>query len=162
MPTCRPETSAFVATAPLRAHASRQVPAAPDEVFAVLADAPGWSRWFPGLSSATWTSPAPHGVGSTRTVRVGPARVDERFVVWEPGARFGFTFTGSNLPVARAGVELVELVDIGDGRTRVSYTMAVEPFGVPRPLGRLATPVLAATIARGLAGLERHLTRNVG
>jgi hypothetical protein len=104
VPACRPETLGFTATAPLRATATREVPA------------------------------------------------------WEPGERFAFTFTGTNLPAARAGVELVELVEPGPDRTRVAYTFAVEPAGIPRALAASSAPIVRAVLSRGLAGLERHLT----
>lgn len=160
MPTCRPETVAFTATAPLRAAAVREVAGTPDEVFAVLADAEGWPRWFPGLRAARWTSPGPHGVGSTRQIALGPLQVDEEFIVWEPGERFGFTFTGANLPGTRAGVELVELVPVDDGRrTRVSYTFSVEPVGVPRVVGARLTPVVRGLLGGGLRGLDREVQR---
>jgi carbon monoxide dehydrogenase subunit G len=160
VPSCRPETTAFTATAPVRASAVREVAGTPDEVFAVLADAEGWTRWFPGLRSCRWLSDAPHGVGSTRRIALGPLQVDEEFIVWEPGARFGFTFTSANLPGTRAGVELVELVPVDDGRrTRVSYTFCVEPVGVPRLVGARLTPLVRGALGGGLRGLDRELQR---
>lgn len=158
MPSCRPETVRFTATAPLRIAATREVGAGPDRVFATLADTSSWPRWFPGLDAARWTSQAPFGVGSTRVVEVGPLEVEERFIVWEPQERFGFTFVATNLPGTRAGVELVELVPIRPGRTRVAYTMALEPVGLPPLLGRRIAPVGRLALARGLAGLDRYLT----
>lgn len=157
MPRCRPETIAFTSTAPLRATVTRELGASPAHVFDVLADTASWPRWFPGLDAAAWTSAAPHGLGSTRQVRLGPLRVDEEFIVWEPGERFGFTFTEVNLPGTRAGVELVELVAVREARTRVAYTIALEPRALPRPVAGAAAPVGRLAIARGLAGLERHL-----
>jgi uncharacterized protein YndB with AHSA1/START domain len=160
VPRCRPETIAFTATAPLCATVVRELPDPPERVFTVLADAPGWADWFPGMRTARWTSPGPHGVGSTREVTVGPVRVDEEFLVWEPGERFAFTFLASNLPLARAGVELLELTAVPGGRTRVSYTFAVEPTGLPAPLAAVAAPAVRRTVAQGLAGLARHLERD--
>ncbi len=158
MPSCRPETTAFTATAPLRTSVVREIDGTPDEVFAVLADADRWSRWFPGLRNTRWTSPPPHGVGSTRQVGLGPLTVDEEFIVWEPGERFAFTFTGANLPGTRAGVELVELVGLeGGGRTRVSYTFAVEPVGLPRVVAARLAPVVAGLVGAGLRGLESEV-----
>jgi uncharacterized protein YndB with AHSA1/START domain len=158
VPRCRPETVAFTSTAPLRSTVTREVGASPDRVFEVLADTDSWSRWFPGLHAATWTSTAPHGVGSTRQVRLGPLQVDEEFIVWEPGDRFGFTFTDVNLPGTRAGVELVELVPVGAGRTRVAYTIALELLALPPRVTGAAAPVGRLAIGRGLAGLDRHLS----
>lgn len=157
MSSCRPETVAFTATAPLRITATREVGADPEAVFAALADAASWPAWFPGLDEARWTSPAPHGVGATREVKVGPLRVAEEFIVWDPGERIGFTFVSTNLPGTRAGVEIAELVPVRGGRTRVSYTMALEPVGLPARLARPVAPVARLAIGRGLAGLDRYL-----
>jgi uncharacterized protein YndB with AHSA1/START domain len=158
VPTCRPETLAFTATAPLRVTVSREIAATPDRVFATLADTGSWPRWFPGLHAARWTSPRPYGVGSTREVSVGPMDVTEEFIVWEPGERWGFTFVATSLPLARAGVELVELVELAAGRTRVVYTIALEPTGVPARLAQLAAPLGRVALGRGLDGLDRHVT----
>jgi uncharacterized protein YndB with AHSA1/START domain len=157
VPTCRPETVGFTAVAPLRATVTREVAAPASEVFDALADASAWVDWFPGLTGGRWTSDGPRGVGSTRQVQLGPLTVDEEFLVWEPGERFAFTFTSTNLPTARAGVELVELVPQGPDRTRVAYTFAVEPVGLPRGLAGASAPIVRAVLSRGLAGLERHL-----
>ncbi|MEX1177674.1 MAG: SRPBCC family protein [Nitriliruptor sp.] len=158
MATCRPETPAFTATAPLRVTATREIAAEPAVIFDTLADTSSWPAWFPGLQDARWISTAPYGVGSTRQVSVGPLRVEEEFIAWEPGVRFGFTFLSMNLPGTRAGVEMVELLPVDDGRTRVSYTMALEPVGVPSWLGPALAPVVRGAIARGLGGLDRHVT----
>jgi uncharacterized protein YndB with AHSA1/START domain len=157
VPPCRPETLGFTAVAPLRTTVTRDVEATPSEVFDALADPSAWVAWFPGMTGSRWTSEAPHGVGSTRQVQLGPLTVDEQFLVWEPAQRFAFTFTATNLPVARAGVELLELVPRSPTGTRVAYTFAVDPTGVPGPLARTAVPVVRAVVSRGLAGLDAHL-----
>lgn len=157
VPRCRPETVAFATRAPLRATVVRELSADPTRVFGVLADAESWPRWFPGLRAARWTSPDPYDVGATRQVTLGPLKVDEEFIVWEPGERFAFTFTETNLPGTRAGVELVELVGLPSDRTRLSYTFAVEPVGLPSALGASLAPAVRTLIGRGLAGMEREL-----
>lgn len=157
MPTCRRETVAFTATAPLRITATRRIAAGPERIFDALADTASWPAWFPGLSAARWTSDGPHGIGSTRQVEVGPLRVAEEFIVWDPGERIGFTFVSTNLPGTRAGVEVAELVPVRHERTRVSYTMALEPVGLPARLGPPIAPIARAVIGRGLAGLDRYL-----
>jgi uncharacterized protein YndB with AHSA1/START domain len=157
VPACRPETLGFTSTAPLRATVTRDVSASAPRVFDALADPSSWVAWFPGLTGGRWTSDGPRGVGSTRQVELGPLTIDEEFLVWEPGERFAFTFTATNLPAARAGVELVELVPRGPDRTRVAYTFAVEPVALPGTLAGTAAPLVRAVLTRGLSGLERHL-----
>lgn len=40
------------------------------DVFAVLTNVENTGKWFPGDVKEWWTSPPPHGVGSTRRARV--------------------------------------------------------------------------------------------
>lgn len=154
----RPETPAFVPQAPVRAVAEREVGATPDRVFEVLADAPSWERWFPNMRSCRYTTAAPYGVGSRRRVQVGPLKVEEEFVAWDPGERWGFTFVDVNLPGARAGVELVELTPVGDDRCHVRYTMAIEPAALAAPLAGLFTRAAEKGLRDGLAGLDRYVS----
>ena len=37
-----------------------------EDVFAILTDVENTGKWFPGNVEEHWTSPSPHGVGSTR------------------------------------------------------------------------------------------------
>ncbi len=159
MGATREETLDFPTRAPMVATASRQVPAPPDAVFDVLADAAGWSAWFPGLTRASWTSPEPHGVGSTRRVEVGPVAVDERFLAWDRGERFGFTFTHVSAPIARAGVEVIELDgdEVPAGATLVTYTMALEPPRIPVGLAARGAPAVRGNLRRALEGLAKRL-----
>jgi uncharacterized protein YndB with AHSA1/START domain len=156
MSSTRPESVDFVERAPLRATAARVVEAPPEAVFDALADAPGWPSWFAEIDGCRWLTPAPHGVGSQREVRLGPVRVTERFIVWDRPHRWGFTFAAARPSIARAGVELVDLEPLGR-TTRVTYHMAVQP---PRPATPL-TPVLRRRLERvltaALAGLDDHL-----
>lgn len=156
MATTRSESLEFVDLAPVRAHATRDLDASAEAVFDALADAEGWPRWFPSMQQCRWLTPPPHGVDSQREVQVGPLHLVERFIVWDRPRRWGFTFTAATPPIARAGVELVELEPAGAQATRVTYTMALEPPG-PAGLARLATGPMDATLADALAGLAHHL-----
>lgn len=156
MPTTTPVTPVFYETAPIRLAAARELSAPPDEVFATLADTPSWPDWFPAITRARWTSPAPYGVGSTRTVAIGPFEVDEEFIIWEPGVAWGFTFRRTSLPVARAGAELVELEPTATG-TRVTYHMCLDPLPGLGGVTRMLRRGVEKGLADGLAGLERHL-----
>lgn len=154
-----PQTVDFIERATMRAVAEREVAATPQRVFEVLADVESWPQWFPNLSEATWLTEAPHGVGSRRRVRVGPLKVEEEFIVWEPGERWGFTFVDVNLGGSKAGVELVELTPVGDDRTHVRYTMAIEPSGLLKPLTGPFRAGAEKGLRDGLEGLDAYLQR---
>ena len=53
-----------------------------DDVFAVLTDVEQTGRWFPGDVTERWTSPPPHGVGSTRHAVVTTAASGARTTRW--------------------------------------------------------------------------------
>lgn len=158
MATTRLETLDFLTLAPMRATARREMDAAPTAIFDVLADADSWPRWFPDMQECRWLTPGPHGVDSQREVRVGPLHVVERFLVWDRPHRWGFTFTAARPPIARAGIELVELEPVGAGATAVTYTMALEPAGPSALVAGVGTRALEASLAGALAGLEGYLT----
>jgi uncharacterized protein YndB with AHSA1/START domain len=52
------------------AHHSIEIARPIEDVFAVLTDATLTGRWYPAEVEERWTSPPPHGVGSTRRARV--------------------------------------------------------------------------------------------
>ena len=157
MVSIRPEGVGFATDAPVRAVATRDLAATPEVVFDTLADAASWPRWFPGMRRCEWLTEPPHQIGSRRRVVVGALRLDERFVVWDRPHRWGFTFEAANLPLAYAGVELIDLEPLDAETTRVRYTMAIEPPRLAAPLARRGTPAIHRTLDGALAGLERHL-----
>lgn len=103
--------------------------------------------WVRGLT-VRWTSPAPFGVGTTRTAAgaFGAARLTETFFRWEEGRRYSFTATSSNLPTFRRFAEDY-VVEPDEGGCVFTWTFAVEPRG-PRQLagavGVVQRPIFAA------------------
>jgi len=146
----------FLNTDPHVVQADRLVPCSPDEVFKALADSPRWTTWFEGMRQADWTSEPPHGVGSTRVVRIGPLRAAERFLIWEPGKRLAFVITGASLPGVRSVVEDLQLEGAGNG-TRLHYRIALG-FSAPlRPLGSVLRSLLRRALRRSLVAFAAHL-----
>jgi uncharacterized protein YndB with AHSA1/START domain len=124
--------------------------AAPDVVFEVLVDAPGWASWAPMVGQASYERegvPAPHGVGAVRSfgARVGP-KSREEVVVYEAPRRFAYEIRSAPLPVAGYRSE-VELTATDDGGTAVEWT------------GRFDTsvPGVAWLMRRSVAGFVRGL-----
>jgi len=156
VPITRQEDLTFLERAPLQVQTTHVVAHAPAVVFDALADTPSWPTWFPALRSAAWTSTAPYGIDSTRVVVVGPVRIHERFIAWEPGRQWGFTVTSTSPSVVRALVEVADLDDLGDGSTRITYTLAAEPV-LPRLVARRLGPGVGVGLKRGMIGLGHHL-----
>jgi polyketide cyclase/dehydrase/lipid transport protein len=141
--TMRREDLGFVGRAPVVHVADTVVRARRDAVFAALADASGWPRWFPNVRAAAYTSPSPHGVGTIREADVGGTRWVEEMIAWDASARWAWTVLRATVPFATAQVESFELDD-ADGGTHVRWTLALEP----RLLGRLGAPFTGRAMTR--------------
>jgi hypothetical protein len=107
-------------------------------VFAVLAEIGTWNRWFSGMRRVRIDG-TDSGVGALRTVWVGATRVQERFDVWEEGRRLGLSMTSANLPGLRSMAEEWEVARTGDGTSRLTIKVGVEPRLLLKPLGPLVT-----------------------
>jgi len=93
-----------------------------EDVFAVLTNVENTGKWFPADVKEWWTSPPPHGVGSTRRARVKVGFMttenDAITTVYEPPHRAGMKGTSKNAPFeAMLEFESVE------GGTRVTATI---------------------------------------
>ncbi|MEZ0374555.1 MAG: SRPBCC family protein [Candidatus Sericytochromatia bacterium] len=133
----------FAAKAPYCLDNQTLIEAPPEQVFAVLSES-DWHDWFVDFKSVEWTSPAPYGVGSTRTVVLKTLTVQERFLAWEPGRRFSFSIDAISLPLVKWMMEDMHLEPVENGRaTRFRWRV----YYAPAPLMQMAHP-----IARGIFG----------
>jgi polyketide cyclase/dehydrase/lipid transport protein len=152
----RPVELDFVETAAHRVTVTHVLPAAPDVVFAALAEDPaGWGTWFPGFTDAgRYLTPGPHGVGSQREVFARGSRFLETVLAWEPGRRWAFRVDEAGLPAVRALAENFALTP-ENGGTRVDYTMAQETS--PAFVGGLVVRFAGGQLRKALANLGAHL-----
>ncbi len=155
MPTFRltPQDLAWVDTAPVSARHFFALAASPAQVFERLADVAGWAKWCGGISKVRLDGPS-SGVGALRTVWSGPARLQERFVEWDPGVRLTFAVVTSNLPGIRSMVEDWEVTPdpTTPSGSVLKIRIGVAPIGVPRPLHRALSAGLARA-TRGMSGI---------
>jgi carbon monoxide dehydrogenase subunit G len=125
-----------------------------EDVFAVLTDVENTGKWFPGNVEERWTSPPPHGVGSTRhaVITVLGRRTENDAVAteYQPPHRATMQGTSKNAPFL---VTLLFAPD-GDG-TRVEVTSEITLHGAMRILGPLFAALYGRSWARGLANLKR-------
>lgn len=156
MPTLEPVDPTFATRAPNTVVVEQVVAAPVARVWATVIDNPGWTLWFPTMTSSVDTSEPAHGVGSTRTVKVGGLRAEERFVAWEPERLWAFTITKTNLPMAKKFLEQLELTADGDA-TIVRYTGAFEPMLLTRLVAGLIERQIRTAWTNGLAGLADHI-----
>jgi uncharacterized protein YndB with AHSA1/START domain len=142
----------WIERAPVALTATGTTSAAPEAVFAVLADHERWPEWFPNVKKVDVMGPA-EGVGARRRVHVPGLVVEEEFIVWDPGVRWAFTGTAAKPGFVRSIVEDCRLTPTASGGTDLSYTMYLEPTGVFRPLTRMAGGLVRSSIRRALVGL---------
>jgi len=130
MNACRPIDQEFFAQAPVRFDAEVVVRATPEQIFETFEDADAWVAWAVPIQGVAWTSLPPFGVGTTRTVTMSGGMIgDEEFIAWERGTHMAFRFTETNIPQMGAFGEDYRVTDLGDGRCRVHWVMAMEPLG---------------------------------
>jgi hypothetical protein len=124
------------------------------DVWAELTEDDPMSAYCRAISSITWTSERPFGIGTTRTTRVlgGLIKLEERYPHWDEGRRKVFVGVRTVPPTLRRVAEeyLVEPVDAD--RCRFRWTAVWEPTALGRPIGPIGRAVFAS-IARDL---ERH------
>jgi len=152
----RKESLGFLGRAPV-VHVAEAVIAAPRNlVFGAIAEPRGWKDWFPGVREASYTTPPPHGVGTIREANVSGTRWVEELIDWEDPTRWAWTVLRTSVPFAQAQVESFEFMEAA-GRTRVRWTLALEP----RLLARLGAPLAGRTVSRllrqAMANLATYL-----
>jgi hypothetical protein len=90
-----------------------------------------------------WTSAKPYGVGTTREVHMmGDMIGYEEFVEWERGKRMAFSFVGCSKNATEKFIEDYRVTDLGDGRCKVEWHMAMEPRGFSKKMMFLTRPIM--------------------
>ena len=127
-----------------------------EDVFAVLTNVENTGTWFPWNVEEHWTSPPPHGVGSTRraVTRLLGRRTENDAVVTEyrPPHRAVMKGTSSNAPF----IGTLTFASEGDG-TRVEVTTELVFRGAARFVGPLFAAMYGRAWARGLATLKEMM-----
>lgn len=154
---CRAEDLGFLERAPHRLVQGGVMPVSAERLFEVLADAPGWPRWFVDMVDARWTSSAPRAVGSTRTVRLTTMVVDETILAFEPGKRFAFRLDRVGLPLVRAMVEDYAIESLGPSSSRLLWTAAYEPTPLMTLIHPIARRIFGSQFRRTVEKLAQHL-----
>ena len=129
-------------------------------LFAALAHDPaGWGEWFPGFSrDGRYVTPAPHGVGSQREVRVGRTRLVETVLAWEEGRRWAFTIAEGGMPGVKALAEDYVVEPEGSG-SRLTWTLATETS--PHLAGKVTGALTGVLGKRAFGKLDRVLAAGV-
>jgi hypothetical protein len=154
---CHPVDASFFDTAPMYFKNVVELDAPPAEVFAIFEDGESWPKWFRGMHKVVWTSSKPYGVGATRTVWLGLVTLDEHFFRWLPDRRFSFYLTGHSMPLAHALAEDYLLEDVAPGKTRFTYSVAIEPRLTLSMGGPLARTYFGSMFKDACRGLQAYV-----
>jgi len=145
-----PVDASFFDVAPFRWTYHIDVAASPDEVWAgLVAYRPlAWCKMLNGH----YTSPAPYGRGSTRSVTaVGTVLLEEEFFRWSDAERnHSFHVLKTNLPILKSFAEDYHVTAITGG-ARLTWRFAIEPkrgFHGVMKLSRFANEYLFSTFVR--------------
>jgi hypothetical protein len=129
--------------------------ATPEQVWESLQSDESLSAWGSTVSSLTWTAPRPFGVGTTREVVTGPARVHERFFRWDEGVGYSFHVYEATVPLFRRFAEDYRIEPDGSG-TRFTWLVAIEPIGALRWPFKALAPVVKAGFGRIAADGQKY------
>jgi uncharacterized protein YndB with AHSA1/START domain len=149
---------AFVDSAPARTVVTVHLGHPPAAVFAALADAPGWGRWFPGFSARShYLTPAPHGVGSRREMIVFGRPIIETIIAWDEPARWAFAIEAATMPGIAALAEDYRIAAEAAGGSSLTWTMALDASVTAA--GVVIGALASATFRTAARKLDRLLAR---
>jgi carbon monoxide dehydrogenase subunit G len=127
-----------------------------EDVFAILTNVENTGKWFPGDVKEWWTSPPPHGVGSTRRARVKMGLMttenDAVATIYEPPHRAGLKGTSKNAPF-----EAMLTFESVEGGTRVESNIDLELRGPAKLFGGMFTRWYGKSWDQGLVNLKRMM-----
>jgi hypothetical protein len=83
--------------------------------------------------------------------------LDEHFFRWEPGRRFSFYGTGASMPLVHALAEDYLLEELAPGKTRLTYSVAMEARAALRIGGLPARAFFDSTFRKACKGLQSYL-----
>ena len=137
-------------------HSSITINRPVEDVFAVLTNVENTGKWFPGDVNEWWTSPPPHGPGSTRRARVKIGLMttenDAVATVFEPPHRAGMKGTSKNAPF-----EAMLIFEPVEGGTRVETTIDLFMRGPAKLFGGMFTRWYGRSWDQGLVNLKRMM-----
>jgi hypothetical protein len=157
---CQPVGLDFLEEAPRRFEVIASLNQPAEHVFAVLGDPEAWVEWFEDMQQVEWTSPEPHGVGSTRTVTLDIVTAYEYFIRWEQGRRLTFRFEQASAPAFRAFLEDYHLIERGERTCELHWTVCWSPSLLMRPIAPLLHRQLYENFKGAARDFETYINRS--
>lgn len=122
----------FFRTANLIASATMEANCPPERLMETLAGDVVWTQWAPPLKHVEWTTAAPHGQFSKRTVTLaGGQQVKENFFIWKPNQQVAFYVEEGTIPGIEAFAENYDITVSNNGQTtHLKWTVAIQVTGI--------------------------------
>jgi carbon monoxide dehydrogenase subunit G len=140
---------------------SRIVPAPTADVWPLLDDFGGVSRYHPNVDSSRVVNGVESGLGACREcVFEDGGRIEETIIGYEPGESYTVAFTDMGPYPLVSNVVRIDVESMDEGHSRVTFTAQFEPkYG---PLGWLMgrvvmEPRFAKQLDTALEGLAAHV-----
>jgi hypothetical protein len=133
--------------------------ASPERVWESLASDESLSAWGSTVSSLTWLSQRPFGVGTIREVVLGPSKVHERFFRWDEGRGYSFYVYEATAPLFRRFAEDYVVEPDRDG-TMFTWTVAVDPKPVLALPFKALAPVLKVGFGRMASDGKKYFAKS--
>lgn len=135
------------------------IAAPPEAVWAVVADYSRGPEWQKNMTSARWTSPAPHGVGSEfeQTAHFMGRDMTAGYEVTEHDAPRVTAIRSTSGPFP---ITVRRVVEATSGGTRVTETDTGGPGGIASVLSPLMKMMMRRTIGRDYRRLKELLERS--
>ena len=137
-------------------HSSIMINRPIEDVFVILTNVENTGKWFPGDVKEWWTSPPPHGVGSTRRARVKMGLMttenDAVTTVYEPPHRAGLKGTSKNAPF-----EAMLTFEPVEGGTGIESNIELELRGPAKLFGGMFVRWYGKSWDQGLVNLKRMM-----
>src|SRR5262249_44639882 len=86
--------------------------------------------------------------------------IDEHFFRWEQDRRFSFYLTAASLPLVHALAEDYVLEELAPGRTRFTYSVAIEPRLALSMAGPITRPLIDAVLRKACKGLQGYVVKS--
>jgi hypothetical protein len=157
---CRKIDLDFFASAPIRIASAVELPCKPETLFACFEDAAAWSEWVGVIEHVELTSPGPFRVGTTRTVEMSGGLVAyEEFLAWDAPRHMAFRFNQFTRRFLNAFGEDYRVTDLGDGRCRLVWTVAIDPAGPSGLVSLVLKPMLTLILRKIMRDLKKYMER---
>lgn len=136
----------------------RSIPAAPSDVWSVLADLPNHASWRKDVKASRMVGEQMSGVGARRHLDLAPVGgLDERVLGWEEGSKMVVAVDKATVVPVKSGEATLVVDRERDDKSKVTMEFRYVPKG--GRFGRVIGPVVDAQLTRLFRGVLADLER---